>query len=314
MRCPTLNDLPSPPPGKTGWPWTEESLQLPDQMPDGNPWPRISIVTPSYNQGQFIEETIRSVLLQGYPDLEYIVMDGGSTDGTVEIIKRYERWIAHWVSERDGGQAQAINKGFGIASGIVFAWINSDDYYFPDSFYVVAEKYVANGNDKILIGYGDVIDYQGNFLKEVRITDVVPESLIITWEENWFLQQAVFWPSCLWDKIGGLNSNFILLMDVDLWVRFSNSYDFVFIDKKIGALRWYPSAKSCALRERGLAEWWILLAKNLPLNQALEELTKYSSKLYDLENDLNRITSDLFYRVFKKLRILERRNTKNRVG
>ena len=105
MHCPTLAELPPPPPDKTGWPWSEESPPLPATMPDGSPWPRISIVTPSYNQGQFIEETIRSVLLQGYPNLEYIVMDGGSTDNSVEIVRNYNSWLAYWVSEPDRGQA-----------------------------------------------------------------------------------------------------------------------------------------------------------------------------------------------------------------
>ena len=126
MRCPTLKDLP-PPEGKTGWPWTEESPQLPDKTPDGRPWPKISIVTPNYNYGQFIEETIRSVLLQGYPNLEYIIIDGGSTDNSVEIIKKYEKRLTYWVSEPDRGQAHAINKGLEMATGEWFNWINSDD-------------------------------------------------------------------------------------------------------------------------------------------------------------------------------------------
>lgn len=110
MRCPTLSELPPPPPGKTGWPWTEESPQLPATMPDGNQWPRVSITTPSYNQGRIIEESIRSVLLQGYPDLEYLVIDGGSTDNSVEVIRKYKRWIAYWVSEPDRGRSRAIKK------------------------------------------------------------------------------------------------------------------------------------------------------------------------------------------------------------
>jgi len=124
-----LKDLPLPPEGKTGWPWTEQIEILPDKMPDGSDWPRISIVTPNYNYGHFIEETIRSVLLQGYPNLEYIVIDGGSTDNSVEIIKKYEKWITYWVSEKDNGQTNAINKGYKHCTGKLFVWLNADDAY-----------------------------------------------------------------------------------------------------------------------------------------------------------------------------------------
>lgn len=141
MRCPTLSELPPPPLGKTGWPWTEQTPPLPDLMPDGAEWPRISIVTPSYNQGEFIEETIRSVLLQGYPNLEYIIIDGGSTDNSVDVIKKYSSRLTYWVSERDEGQSDALNKGFNICSGEIGAYLNSDDIFMQSAISKVALYY-----------------------------------------------------------------------------------------------------------------------------------------------------------------------------
>jgi len=132
VRCPSLAELPPSPSGKVGWPWTEECTSPGDLGPSGaGVWPRITVVTPSFNQASFIEETIRSVLLQGYPDLQLIVIDGGSSDGTPEIIAKYALWLHSWVSEPDEGQADALNKGFRLADGEVAAYLNSDDIYLP---------------------------------------------------------------------------------------------------------------------------------------------------------------------------------------
>jgi glycosyltransferase involved in cell wall biosynthesis len=152
MRCPTLSELPPPPSGKTGWPWTQASPQLPDQMPDGAEWTKISIVTPNYNYGRFIEETIRSVLLQGYPNLEYIVIDGDSTDESVEIIKKYEPWLTYWVSEKDKGQANAINRGINLATGEWFNWLNSDDILLPNAFLTLVKISQLVDNPKWISG------------------------------------------------------------------------------------------------------------------------------------------------------------------
>lgn len=216
MRCPTLLDLPSPPDGKTGWPWTEETPQLPDTMPDGRPWPRISIVTPSYNQGQFIEETIRSVLLQGYPNLEYIIIDGGSTDGSVEIIKKYEPWLAYWVSEKDRGQSHAINKGFARSTGEIMAWLNSDDIYAHQMLQIIANAFACGA--KWVCGNGYRLEPNGMYVP-------MTISKEISNLEYWLLrcpliQQSTFWHVSLWHRAKILNESLQFSFDYELWLRF----------------------------------------------------------------------------------------------
>ena len=138
MRSPLIHELPAPPPGRTGWPWTEGTEPAPTAMPNGRPWPRISVTTPSFQQGRYLEETIRSVLLQGYPDLEYFVIDGGSTDGSVAVLERYARWLTFWSSEPDRGSSEAVNRGWGRSTGAILAYLNSDDVYSPGAFVTAA--------------------------------------------------------------------------------------------------------------------------------------------------------------------------------
>lgn len=136
-----LTDLPAPEVRQFGWPWTEETPAIAPTAPGGEPWPTITIVTPSFNQGSYLEETIRSVLLQGYPNLEFIVIDGGSTDQSLAIIRKYERWLSGWVSERDRGQSDAINKGFTRSQGGIFNWLCSDDLLNPGALHAVAKAF-----------------------------------------------------------------------------------------------------------------------------------------------------------------------------
>jgi glycosyltransferase involved in cell wall biosynthesis len=147
-----MPQLPDALPGKRGWPWTDDAPALPGAMPDGRPWPRISLVTPSYNQGRFLEQTIRSVLLQGYPNLEYIVMDGGSTDDSVQVIKKYERFLTRWVSRPDRGQVDAITQGLHLASGAWFNWLNADDILLPQALATFARLARLAGDARWITG------------------------------------------------------------------------------------------------------------------------------------------------------------------
>jgi glycosyltransferase involved in cell wall biosynthesis len=218
MRCPTLRKLPLPPVDKTGWPWTEESAQLPDAMPDGSPWPKISIVTPSFNQGQFIEETIRSVLLQGYPDMEYIIIDGGSKDDSMDIIKKYEQWLAYWISESDRGQTEAINKGFRKATGRIYAFINSDDYYEINAFKTVAQKYHDNMDIHLVVGECNCFDRHGTSdIFKPRWPDNA--SHFLKPFSSTFAQPAAFWTSHIYREVDGFDESFNYCFDQEFYMK-----------------------------------------------------------------------------------------------
>lgn len=248
MRCPTLSELPPPPSDKTGWPWTEESPQLPDTMPDGSPWPRISIVTPSFNQGQFIEETIRSVLLQGYPNLEYIIIDGGSTDNSVDIIKKYEPWLAYWVSEKDRGQSHAINKGFERCEGDFITFQNSDDYYLKSVFGDVAIRWRQFQQVGAIIGsfyYSDKYKMQDTFIVPY-LPNEGPIDLVLTSPNRWRLHQvSTFFTKNALDSVGRfVREDLNYTMDRELLYRVCRNYKVLLTDIPYGVFRWHLNGKS----------------------------------------------------------------------
>jgi glycosyltransferase involved in cell wall biosynthesis len=215
MHPPTT--LPSPPHNKPGWPWTTPSAPLPPRLPDGRPWPRLTVVTPSYNQGPFLEATIRSVLQQGYPNLEYIVIDGGSSDESVEIIRRYEPWLAYWVSEKDEGQSDAINKGFAQATGEIMGWLNSDDIYEPDALGVVGNYFAAHPECALLYGNGWYIDEDG---RKTEFCDWIrPFDRRLYLNSNFILQPAALWRRSLWQQVGALDPNCHWAMDWEWFLR-----------------------------------------------------------------------------------------------
>lgn len=254
MRCPTIVELPSPPLNRIGWPWTEESPQLPETMPDGSLWPRISIVTPSFNQGRFIEETIRSVLLQGYPNLEYIIIDGCSSDETIRILNKYEQWFAYCVSEPDHGQSNAINKGFAHSTGKIMAYLNSDDFYLPGVFSQVAQ-FIQKGHN--IIGGDELVvnemsEVVGQIHAELNLTDKQIFSLVRSNKISSFRlpQPALFWTRDIWEKAGSFNEELNYVMDFEFVLLSLSVGGFPFLSHTtFTSFRLHPQSKSVGKRK-----------------------------------------------------------------
>lgn len=181
--------------------------------------PKISIVTPSYNQGQYIEQTILSVLEQKYPNLEYIIIDGGSTDNTVDIIKKYEEHLAYWVSEPDEGQSHAINKGLAKCTGDVFNWLNSDDYYTPNALHTVGKYFQDNAGLLVLAGNENRFNTQNNTSRIVEGT-LVEKTLEDTIYKGWIGQPTTFFSMKAIEQLGEVNTNLHYLMDAEWWMKF----------------------------------------------------------------------------------------------
>jgi glycosyltransferase involved in cell wall biosynthesis len=196
---------------------------LPSRGPEGGSWPRLSVITPSFNQGQFIEETIRSILLQGYPNLEYFIMDGGSTDGSVEIIEKYSPWLSYWVSQTDRGQSDAINRGLMLASGDFATWINSDDLLCKNALVEHASR-IGFAPDTVYVGNCTYMDETGNALLLHRGRVQSLEDLVrvkTVWgAKGHIVQPEVMFPRELYLTVGGLDCNNHFTMDFELWGKF----------------------------------------------------------------------------------------------
>ena len=243
----TLKDLPPAPEGKTGWPWTEQTEPLPETMPDGSDWPRISIITPSYNQGNFIEETIRSVLLQGYPNIEYIIIDGGSTDNTIEIIRKYEPWISYWVSEPDNGQTDAIQKGFDRCNGVIWNWLNSDDLLEINALQSISKVYLQEPLATVysgkLIVFNDSNPYS-TYLHPSPFEEL--SNLICVWEKWGTPQHSIYMSCSACRLVGGLDVSLKYAMDYELYLRLAliPNFKVKLIDDILAKFRLHSDSKT----------------------------------------------------------------------
>jgi glycosyltransferase involved in cell wall biosynthesis len=248
MRCPRLNELPPPPPDKRGWPWTEESQAISDPIDDGTSWPRITVITPSFNQGQFLEATIRSVLLQGYPDLEYIVLDAASKDNSIEIIKKYAPWLSYWVSEPDGGQSAAINHGLKMGSGLLASWINSDDMLCQNAMVHHITR-IGSSTDYVYVGDCIYIDAAGKTVARYRgkvhsFVDLL--DLKNVWcAHGHIVQPEVLFPLQPALMAGGLSPTNHYTMDYELWGKlFLTGARFQYTEIPFGMFRRHQAQKT----------------------------------------------------------------------
>jgi glycosyltransferase involved in cell wall biosynthesis len=210
--------------------------------------PRITVVTPSFNQAPYLEQTISSVLEQDYPNLEYIVIDGGSTDGSVEIIRKFQHSIAYWVSEKDRGQAHAINKGLERATGDIIAYLNSDDFYLDGALQRVANYFVSHPEVDLIHGRCRVVDEGGAKIGEQVGSITRYEEIIDPWDVWWrglyFVQPEVFWTRRIMDRIGLMREDLHYVLDYDYWLRILRAGGAVgFVDYELAAFRHHPNQK-----------------------------------------------------------------------
>jgi glycosyltransferase involved in cell wall biosynthesis len=244
-----LEDLPPPPEGKVGWPWTEPTKIVRESVAGSAEFPLISVLIPSYNYGQFIEETIRSVLLQSYPNIQCVIIDGGSNDNTVNIIQKYSEYLDYWISEPDLGQTDAINKGYQHCTGDIFVWLNADDFYYSLSALETIANFYRQGYE-FIAGECFNIDVNGNYRFEPIMADgksspTTFQKYLRYWTSSFLQQPALFVSKRLADPCFPLDTELYYAMDYQFFLRvLSQNPKAIWIEEKIVRLRWHKDSKT----------------------------------------------------------------------
>ena len=276
-------------------------------MPD---FSKISVVTPSFNQGRFIEKTLDSVLSQGYPNLELIVIDGGSKDETVSILKKYEKHLTYWVSEPDRGQSHAINKGFDHATGELFTWLNSDDWYMPGALSEIDKAFKNYPEAAIVVGIGENVDLNGHVTHVFSPGLTIDRSSLLDWfSGTWFLQPASVFRRSVWEKCGPLSEEEHLVFDLEFWLRAANAgYIFQTVEKTLAQALVHPDAKTTAMSWRTYVEGAFLVERfggsgeiKRQAERLLSEFESVTKRLKWYEENHDRILSHPLVRLVRPL-------------
>ena len=253
-------------------------------------FPKISIVTPSYNQGTYLEKTIVSILSQRYPNLEYLIIDGGSSDCSIGSIRRYESHITYWVSEPDAGQSSAINKGFQRASGELFGWVNSDDCLAEGALHAVAEMYRRNPSAGAFVGAGDYIDRHDKVLMHKTPVPVTFRSLYDWLELFHFMQPSCFFTRTAWERAGGLDESINYAMDLDLWFKIAQNFSFELTDTLLSKSLVHAGAKTKRDKYLSEVDAAFVIMRHGGDAQARKNLDRIAAKLDFFEQWLGVIT------------------------
>lgn len=240
--------------------------------------PKITVVTPSYNQASYLEEAICSVLEQNYPRLEYIIIDGGSSDHSVSIIKKYEKYLAYWVSEPDKGQSHALNKGFRQATGSILAWLNADDFYAKNTLFYVAEQFNAKPIDVLCGACQMLIGTESKLLLPGKVSLA---SLLRYWELNFCPPQpSIFFSRRAFGLLGQFDEQLHYAMDYDLWLTIAKKYQFHCVEKVLSFYRVHPQSKTGTSNgfESFRPEWRKVAHKHLQTCSLLDKIRFYHAR------------------------------------
>jgi len=247
------------------------------------PSPKLTVVTPSFNQGRYIAKTIESVLDQRDENLEHIIIDGGSTDDTLAVIRKYERHLTYWVSEKDRGQSHAINKGMARATGEYLTWLNSDDWYVPGAIRTLRDGFAAHPQAGMVVGVGHMRDVSGELVREIQPDPEITLQSLYTWMTGHdFLQPSSAFTRGAWKAAGGtIDESVHIALDVDLWLRMARAgVQFATTPGVVAQALIHPNAKTTAFDDLSFLDCGLVICRHggeAVARKTLEDMiTRYS--------------------------------------